>query len=283
MGEVRQMSGADAAAKNSKEAAARAAAAQEKQLELAQQEFEYQKQAAEEEKTYSRGIAAEDRATASADYNRRLGIGQDMLNAATFSPEFYDQQTGEAAATTRDTFDKQREAELRSLGRYGITPGSGRFQDMSAKFATGEAAAEATAANTTRQNLGAQERQGQNAARAALMSVTPQYVGEGSANPTVGLQDPSIGIYGQIAGENNAQSTGYAQQANSALGGFYGAIGSLAGTAIGAAAGGPAGAAVGSQIGSAMTYNTGAGMPPYATSVPYQYPTPSYGTGSYAS
>ena len=73
MGEVRQMSGADAAAKNSKEAAARAAAAQEKQLELAQQEFEYQKQAAEEEKTYSRGIAAEDRATASDTLVRHFG------------------------------------------------------------------------------------------------------------------------------------------------------------------------------------------------------------------
>lgn len=122
---------------------------------------------------------------------------------------------------------------------------------MSNRFAIAGAAAEASAANTTRSALGAEERQREDQALVYGLQVTPQFIGNDASNPTVGLQNPAIGVLGSAAGEYFAQSAGYQAQANAAGAGLYqglfglGSAGALAyglSGAGGAAAGGAAAA-----------------------------------------
>lgn len=149
-----------------------------------------QLQDAIQHREYEKGLLEQDRGMALGDYERRLGIADEMMSAATFSPEFYDQQIGGATAAVRSSMGRARESEMRDMSRYGINPASGRAAGMNTRYALSGAAAEAGAANAARFGLGAEERSRQDSARVYAAGITPQIVGHSVSNPVAS-------IYGQ--------------------------------------------------------------------------------------
>lgn len=185
------------------------------QLGLARDQFEFE-----------RGMLVDDRKIAADDFSRRLGIADEMMAAATFSPGFYDQQIGSATATVRGTMDQAREAEMRQMGRYGINPASGRFADASARYSMATGLAEASAANQTRSALGAEERSRKDAARVYGLQVTPMFPGRA-------VNNPAIDVLGQQAGHHYGLGVAKHQQAASGRAGVVDGLFTLGGTILG--------------------------------------------------
>ena len=152
------------------------------------------------------------------DYKR--GLVNDMIGSAHLSRADVEQQTGRAASSVRDSFDKIDAQERRAMMRIGVNPSSGRYAETSRKTKLARAIAEANAVNSTRTNLRTYER---GAVRAARMA-------------GLGVQDPSIGVLGQNAANATGRANAYRRQQSSALSAGL----STAGTAIGYGFGGTA-------------------------------------------
>lgn len=210
------------------------------QLNLAREQWEYNK-----------GFLEEDRQKADDNFSRQLGIADEMMAAATFSPGFYDQQIGGATAAVRGSMGRAREADMRQMGRLGINPASGRFADASARHAMASGLAEANTANTTRSALGAEERSRQDAARVYGLQLAPAYPGRSVSNP-------AINVLGSQASNQYALAAAREAQGNSALGGLM----QVGGTILGTALGGPVGGAIGGAVGGAVGGGGGGGFTP---------------------
>ena len=155
---------------------------------------------------------------ASKELQYRKGLVNDMIGSAHLSRADVEQQTGQAASSVRDSFDKIDAQERRAMMRIGVNPSSGRYAETSRKTKLARAIAEANAVNSTRTNLRTYER---GAVRAARMA-------------GLGVQDPSIGVLEQASANQTAMANASRQQAASALSAGL----STAGMAIGYGFGG---------------------------------------------
>lgn len=186
---------------------------------------------AKEQRDFERGLLAEDRAAADADYRRRLGIVDTLRSNADFSPEFYDQQIGGATAQARSSVAKAGDIQARNLSRMGVNPNSGRMAGIGSRMALTGAALEATAANQTRQGLGMEERSRRDAAEYAGLGVSPAFVGRG-------VNDNVANVLGGHAADKSAHAAALRQQAANSMSGFMSGIGTLGGIALTGVTGG---------------------------------------------
>lgn len=98
-------------------------------------------------------------------YRRQLV--DDMMRDAEMSDAEYERAISQSSADVTRAFDKARGMEIRTLGRMGINPNSGRFDAMNRQLTLGQAANDAQARNATRLTLATEERSRMNEARKA--------------------------------------------------------------------------------------------------------------------
>ena len=186
-----------------------------------------------------RGNALYDSATGAANGNMKLVSGmQDDYNSiyrpagqqyAKYvgmlgSQGYQDQQAGRAAADVQQQSDAQMGAAQRNLQRSGVDPSSGRMLSMANQNAIGTAAAQAGAANNSRQNS-------MNSWANGLTKMSD--MGNSTLNAARGL-DSSAQSWNTLG--LNAGSTGFNQMSDlSKLSGFNASTsGGVAGTAANA-------------------------------------------------
>lgn len=214
----------------------RAAKAQERANELAQERLQFhQDQMAEYENTYG-GLEA-----------------QLLAQAERGAQADYGFVAGQAAADTEQAMNQQREQQRREMMAYGLDPTSGRYQGMERQMGTQEAAAEAASVTGARRGAHQQAQRRTDQMRSNAMNLGQNRFQAAYS----GIDSAHQGLQQQKASE--AQM--YRQQAQAEEQALGSAIGTVGGAAAGFAIGGPGGAMMGAQMGNQMGGSVAGGQP----------------------